>query len=281
NLLPAQSQPAKTAAQGTPPAGKAAPTAKTSPAGKTAAGEKAQNDLAAGDIAAIRKPPLPPFHPQQPNRIQLENGMVIFLQEDHELPLIDGTLYVRGGSNDELGDKVGLVSVYANTWRTGGTETKTGDQLDDLLEARAARVETGADDDSSNVRLDVLKGDFDTVFPVFVDLLQHPAFRQDKIDLAKTQANTGISRRNDDPMGIGSREAVKLGYGADSPYARQPEYSTIASITRDDLLAFHKRFVQPNNIFLGLVGDFDTASMEQKLRQTFDSWPRGTEASRT
>src|SRR5438132_5355063 len=82
-------------------------------------------------------------------------------------------------------------------------------------------------------------------------------------------------------MGIGSREAVKLGYGADSPYARQPEYSTIASITRDDLLAFHKRFVQPNNIFLGLVGDFDTASMEQKLRQTFDSWPRGTEASRT
>ena len=225
---------------------------------------------------ALHQVPLP-----QPKRVQLANGMVIFLMEDHELPLIRGTARIRGGSRDVPAAKAGLVGIYGQAWRTGGTETRTGDQLDDFLEARAAKVETNGGDDSTFVRLDVLRGDFDTVFPVFVDLLQHPAFRQDKIDLAKTQANTGISRRNDDPMGIGSREAVKLGYGADSPYARQPEYSTIASITRDDLLAFHKRFVQPNNIFLGLVGDFDTASMEQKLRQTFDSWPRGTEASRT
>ena len=225
---------------------------------------------------ALHQVPLP-----QPKRVQLANGMVIFLMEDHELPLIRGTARIRGGSRDVPAARAGLVGIYGQAWRTGGTDTRTGDQLDDFLEARAAKVETNGGDDSTFVRLDVLKGDFDTVFPVFVDLLQHPAFRQDKIDLAKTQANTGISRRNDDPMGIGSREAVKLGYGADSPYARQPEYSTIASITRDDLLAFHKRFVQPNNIFLGLVGDFDTASMEQKLRQTFDSWPRGTEASRT
>ncbi|PYQ30945.1 MAG: hypothetical protein DMF57_14810, partial [Acidobacteria bacterium] len=225
---------------------------------------------------ALHQVPLP-----QPKRVQLANGMVIFLMEDHELPLIRGTARIRGGSRDVPAARAGLVGIYGQAWRTGGTDTRTGDQLDDFLEARAAKVETNGGDDSTFVRLDVLRGDFDTVFPVFVDLLQHPAFRQDKIDLAKTQANTGISRRNDDPMGIGSREAVKLGYGADSPYARQPEYSTIASITRDDLLAFHKRFVQPNNIFLGLVGDFDTASMEQKLRQTFDSWPRGTEASRT
>ena len=225
---------------------------------------------------ALHQVPLP-----HPKRVQLANGMVIFLMEDHELPLIRGTARIRGGSRDVPDAKAGLVGIYGQAWRTGGTDARTGDQLDDFLEARAAKVETNGGDDSTFVRLDVLRGDFNTVFPVFVDLLQHPAFRQDKIDLAKTQANTGISRRNDDPMGIGSREAVKLGYGADSPYARQPEYSTIASITRDDLLAFHKRFVQPNNIFLGLVGDFDTASMEQKLRQTFDSWPRGTEASRT
>ena len=225
---------------------------------------------------ALHQVPLP-----QPKRVPLANGMVIFLMEDHELPLIRGTARIRGGSRDVPAAKAGLVGIYGQAWRTGGTEARTGDQLDDFLEARAAKVETNGGDDSTSVRLDVLKGDFDTVFPVFVDLLQHPAFRQDKIDLAKTQANTGISRRNDEPMGIGTREAVKLGYGADSPYARQPEYATIASITRDDLLAFHKRFVQPNNIILGLVGDFDTAAMEQKLRQTFDSWPRGPEASKT
>ena len=46
-------------------------------------------------------PPLPAFKPQQPKRIQLTNGMVIFLQEDHELPLIEGSARIRGGSVDE------------------------------------------------------------------------------------------------------------------------------------------------------------------------------------
>ena len=228
----------------------------------------------------IKTPPLHEFKVPEAKRVQLANGMVIYLMEDHELPLIRGTARIRGGSRDVPADKAGLVGVFGQSWRTGGSESKTGDELDDFLEARAARVETGGSQDSTTVRMDMLKGDFDTVFPVFVDLLEHPAFRQEKIDLAKTQANTAISRRNDDPMGLGDREAARLAYGANSPYTRQAEYSTIASITRDDLLAFHRRYVHPNNIILGVVGDFDSTTMESKLRAAFESWPRGPEASK-
>lgn len=230
------------------------------------------------DYRKIQTKPLRSFTQAQPKRVELANGMVIFLQEDHELPLIRGSALIHGGSRDVPADKAGLVGILAGSWRTGGTETKTGDQLDDILEARAARVETSGSEDSTRVSLDVLKGDFDFVFPIFVELLQRPAFRQDKIDLAKTQARTAISRRNDEPQTIMFREAQKLGYGADSPYARQPEYATISAITRDDLLAFHKRFVHPNNIVFGIVGDFDTATMEKKLRDAFSSWPRGEKA---
>jgi zinc protease len=126
--------------------------------------------------------------------------------------------------------------------------------------------------------MSVLKGDFDTVFPIFVDVLEHPAFRQDKVDLAKTQATTGISRRNDDAKGIADREMAKLGYGADSPYSRVTEYSSVNSITRDDLVAFHNKYVHPNNIILSFAGDFDAAAMEQKLRAAFASWPKGPQA---
>ncbi len=224
----------------------------------------------------IKTPPLHQVKVEKPKRVDLPNGMTIFLMEDHELPLIRGTARIRGGSRDVPAGKAGLVGIYGQAWRTGGTESKTGDQLDDFLESRAASVETNGGDDSTFVRLDVLKGDFDTVFPVFVDLLQHPAFRQEKIDLARTQANTVIARRNDDPMSLGSREAQKLGYGAESAFARQPEYATIASVTRDDLLAFHSRTV-PNNMILGMVGDFDSKAMEAKLRKAFEPWPRGFE----
>ena len=227
------------------------------------------------DYHDIKTPPLHQIQQPQPKRVQLANGMVIFLMEDHELPLIGGGARIRGGGRDVPADKSGLAGVLGSSWRTGGTESKSGDELDDFLEARAARVETGTGEDSMNVSMSVLKGDFDTVLPIFVDVLEHPAFRQDKIDLAKTQATTAISRRNDDPMGVASREMRKLGYGADSTYARTPEYATINGITRDDLIAFHKKYVHPNDIILSFVGDFDAAAMEQKLRAAFGSWPKG------
>src|SRR5436309_1964317 len=88
---------------------------------------------------------------------------------------------------------------------------------------------------------------------------------------ARSRCRSRSSRRNDDPQGILRREATRLGYGADSPYARVAEYETVSSITRDDLLAFHKAHVAPNNIIFGLVGDFDAAQMEQKLRSAFGS----------
>jgi zinc protease len=232
------------------------------------------------DHRDIKTPPLRQFSMPQPKRIQLANGMVIFLQEDRELPLIRGFATIRGGSRNVPNEKAGLINIYSQAWRTGGTASQTGDQLDELLESRAAVLEAGGGIDSTNVSMDVLKGDFDTVFPIFVDLLRNPQFRQDKIDLAKTQANTAISRRNDEPGSIIGRELIKLGYGSDSPYAQQTEYATIASINRDDLLAFHKRTVHPNNIILSFIGDFDSARLEKRLRDTFSSWTRGPQISR-
>jgi zinc protease len=225
----------------------------------------------------IPVPALPAFKPQQPKRVQFSNGMVIFLQEDHELPLISASARIRGGSRNEPASKVGLADIYGEVWRTGGTKTKTGDQLDDFLEARAAKVETSGGPDSTSVALNCLKGDFDDVFKVFVDLLQNPEFRGDKLDLAQHQAYDSISRRNDDVSAIAHREAVKLAYGKDNPYARQPEYATIAAITRQDLLDWHKTYIHPNNMILGLSGDFDAKVMEAKLRAAFESWPKGAD----
>jgi len=232
------------------------------------------------DYREIKAPELRKFSTPQPKRIVLNNGMVIFLQEDHELPLIKGRATIRGGSRDVAPEKTGLTGIYGQAWRTGGTKSRTGDQLDELLDARAARVETGGGVDTTTVALDVLKADFDTVFPIWMEILRQPEFRQEKIDLAKTQANTGISRRNDDPGSIVARETSKLGYGADSPYARQAEYATIASITRDDLLAFHRKTVHPNNIILAFIGDFDSAKLEKRLRDAFASWPRGPQIAK-
>ena len=234
----------------------------------------------ATDWKAIPKPPLRPFQPQQPRRIALPNGLVIFLQEDHELPLVRGFARIRGGSREEPAAKTGLVSIYGQAWRTGGSKKRSGDDLDDFLEARAAKVETGGGLDSTAISFDCLKGNFDEVFAVFLELLKEPEFREDKIVLAKSQMTTAIARRNDQAQGIASREARRLGYGADSPYGRLEEYATVAAVTRDDLLGWHKATVHPNNILMGIVGDFDSRKIEATLRKALGSWPKGPAVSK-
>ena len=153
--------------------------------------------------------------------------MVIFLQEDHELPFIDGSVLIRGGSREEPAAKVGLVSMYGEAWRTSGSTAKSGDALDAELAEKAAAIETGGGLANTSVGWSSFKQDFDSVFGEATDLLLHPAFKAEKLAMAQRNRATGIARRNDDAGEIAGRESTKLLYGASSPYARQAEYATV------------------------------------------------------
>ena len=220
----------------------------------------------------IPVPPLHEFKPQQPKRIQLKNGIVIFLQEDHELPFVSGSVLIPGGARDEDAAKAGLVDLFGQTWRTSGTAKMSGDVMDDLLEAKAAHIETTGGIDSTSLAWDSLKGDADQVFTLALDLLLHPKFNAEKLQLAQQQAATVIVRRNDDEGEIASREAAKLVYGAKSPYTRQPELATIGAISLGDLQAWHERTIG-GKLIVGVSGDFDSAAMEAKLRAAFEGLP--------
>src|SRR6185436_17370755 len=84
-------------------------------------------------VEDLQYPPLARFEVPQPQRVELENGLVVLLLEDHELPLVEATALVRAGSALDPADKVGLAELAGQVLRTGGTETLTGDQLDDWL----------------------------------------------------------------------------------------------------------------------------------------------------
>ena len=222
-------------------------------------------------------PPLHAFHPQQPKRIELKNGIVIFLQEDHELPFIYGSVLVPGGSRDEDPAKAGLVGLYSQAWRTSGAASMDGDAMDDLLESKAAHIETEGDDDSTAISWDSLKGDADQVFSLAMDLFFRPKFSAEKLELAKQQEATAIVRRNDDEDAIAGRESAKLVYGVNSPYTRQPELATIGAVTLSDLQAWHDRTLK-GKLIVGIYGDFDPAAMEAKVRAAFEGLPPVTPA---
>ncbi len=204
----------------------------------------------------------------------LANGMQLFLLEDPELPLINMFAMIRSGSIYEPTDKIGLASITGTVMRTGGTTTKTGDEIDEELERIAASVKTGIGLNAGYASMSVLKEDIDTGLAILGDVLMNPAFREDKIELAKIRHRSAIARRNDSVSQIGRREFSKLIYGPESVYTRHTEYATIDNITRDDLLSFHKKFYHPNNIILSVWGDFDTKEMIKKIKKAFKGWEK-------
>ena len=221
---------------------------------------------------SLKYPSLGQVKIPEPVEVTLSNGMRLLMLEDHELPLIRGLAMIRTGNLLDPSDKHGLSQVMADVLRSGGTKSKTGDQIDEELENIAGTVEAGMDETSANVSFSGLKETTDQVLAVFKDVLTNPEFRQDKLDLTLTQYRSAIARRNDDAGEIPGRELARILYGKDTPYGWQPEYADLARIHREDLIAFYQRYYFPKNVMLAVYGDFTATDMKDKLERLFADW---------
>jgi zinc protease len=241
--------------------------AQTKPVAKPAAAS-----AAIPSYKELHYPPLKPIKIPDVATFTLHNGMKLYLLESHELPLVRGYALVRTGNLFDPPDKVGLAGITGTVMRTGGTRDRTGDQLDEQLEDIAASVENSIGESIGQASFSCLKENTDEVLGVFHDVLTSPGFRQDKIDLAKTEIRSAISRRNDDPHGILEREFTDVIYGKNTPYGCREEYATIDRISRDDILHFYQRYFFPANVMLAVIGDFSMADMKAKLEKRFADW---------
>ena len=220
----------------------------------------------------LELPPLPEIVLPEYVRYELDNGMVVYLVEDRDLPLVNGSAIIRTGSRFEPADELGLARLTGSLMRSGGTKNHTVEELNLILEQDAASIETGINTTSGSAGFNTLTEDLDSVLNLFAEVLREPVFDPNRLELAKNQINGGIARRNDDPQDVADREFDKLIYGATSPYARTVEYETIDNISREDVVAFYEQYIRPENIILGIVGDFEIAQMKAKIEEAFGDW---------
>jgi len=232
----------------------------------------AQPALSLGDPRAMKFDPVA-FTIPEVERVVLENGIIVYLLPDQELPLVTISAMIRAGAVYEPADKVGLAGLTGAVMRTGGTARMTGDQIDEELEFLAASISVSIGDEAGSAFLDILKKDLPRGLAVFADILRTPVFEPAKFEQAKGQILESIRRRPDSPAGITAREFRKLLFGADHPFGRESTAETVSRITRDDLVAFHKQFFTPNGLILGVSGDFEKPAMLAALRKAFGDWP--------
>lgn len=207
------------------------------------------------------------------HRAVLSNGMVVFIVEDPTLPLVNVAVTVRTGSYLEPEGKEGLAAFTGAQIRRGGTQTLTAEQLDEKLDFLAANVSTGIGDAAGSATLNCLADNLDQSLAVFVEMLRHPRFQEDRLALAKEQTLQEMKKRNDDAADIERYEWGALLYGEKHFTNRWTTEASVKSITRDDMAAFHRRYFQPAGMILSVSGSFKRAAMLKTLEKAFAGWP--------
>lgn len=207
------------------------------------------------------------------SRDTLKNGMIIYMMEDHELPMANASVIIRTGSIYDSQNDMAVAGLAGTVMRTGGTKSYSPDSLNELLEFIAGSVESNIGQESGSASMSVMSKDLDTGLKVLNEVLRYPVFDTAKISLEKSHIKEGIRRRNDRPGGIVSRELDHLIYG-DHPYGRILEWADVKDINRQNLLDYHDEYYHPNNIMMAFSGDFDSKRLSAELDQIFGDWPK-------
>ncbi len=202
---------------------------------------------------------------------RLSNGMRLYLKEDHELPLVEMTLMVEGGSIYDPADKTGLSELFAATLETGGAGDLSAAALEDELESMAAVLAVSSSSYDYSIDLSLPQQDLSRGIEILSDLLRRPRFETDRLELARKQLLEAIRRKNDDPDEVSSRllaAAVFPGH----PFGRTPDAEQVKKFTREDLLNLQQENLQPQKIWIAVSGDFAKDRLIELLERSLGDW---------
>lgn len=221
------------------------------------------------------------------HRIKLKNGVIAYLVPDRSLPLVTVNVMMRIGPDLDPAGKEGLASTAMHLLTRSGTATQTAQQVEDRAAFLGAMLSSGVGGggggnpfaaaglgpSESSATINLLSKDLSDGLSLLVETLKSPAWEPDRLKLRREQTLQALKERNDQTASIEEREWSWLTRGDEHWTNRWVTAASIEGITKDDLAAFHKRYVGPRNFVLAVSGDFDRATMEKQLEKAFASWP--------
>ena len=211
------------------------------------------------------------------HRHTLPGGGIVFIVEDHALPLVDVSVLVRTGGYLDPAGKAGLAALAGSQMRAGGTASLAAAEFDEEVAFLAAEIGSSIGDTMGQAGLNCLTKDVDTALDLLFDMLRRPRFDQDRLELAKSQLLQGMERRNDSTRSIEGREWGRLMRGAGHFSTRPATRASVESITREDLVAFHERYYHPGGFIFAVSGDVEPEEILAKLSARLDGWAASSE----
>jgi zinc protease len=220
-------------------------------------------------------PPPKPIVIPTPAIQTLANGLQVVVVERHTLPLITLRLVVKSGAECDPPNLPGTAALV-NGLLSEGTDRRTSREIAEAIDSAGGVVDNDVDWDSSYMSLSVLNDRTDQAFDLVSDMIAHPAFQPAEIERQRKQILSGLQVSQDDPAYVADTALQNLIFSG-TAYGH-PEDGTLASaarITAEDIRAFHRRYYQPSNSILAVVGDITTQDAMVLASRYFSAWANG------
>jgi zinc protease len=228
------------------------------------------------NMPATGESPLAQFPPMQ--KATLSNGLNIILVSRPSVPMVNLTMLFDAGYASDQFAIPGTANLAMNMIDEG-TKSRNALQISEELQRLGATLMTNSNLDMSRIFMSSLKNKLELSLALYADVILNPAFPQQDLDRLKKQIIAGIQREKSEPMNMGFRVIPTLLYGQEhaygTPFTGSGFESTVAQLTREDMVKFHQTWIKPNNATLIIVGDATLAELQSKLEKVFASWKSG------
>ena len=219
--------------------------------------------------------PAPEIKLGETQSFELENGLKVFVVENHKLPRVSFYLSVDFGAIYE-GEKVGYLEAFGDLLRTG-TANRSKAEIDEAVDFMGATLATFG----NGLYGASLKKHSTPLLELMSDILLNADFKEEELDKIRKQALSGLTLSEDNPNAIAGKIASALTYGLDHPYGEFDTKESWAKVTVEDCRNFFDTYFRPNTAYLSIVGDIDLEEAKKLAMQYFGDWKKGKVPSHT
>jgi zinc protease len=211
---------------------------------------------------------------------QTASGAEVLFVAAPDLPMLDVRIVFDAGSARD-GDKPGLASITAGML-TEGAAGLDADSIAERVEAIGAQLGTGADRDMAYASLRTLTEPraMETALDTLTKVLAEPSFPAEDFERVRQNRLVGLRLAEQDPKTVGSKALYRAVFG-DHPYASDSSGTreSVAALTREDMIGFHRRYFTAANATVAIVGALDRKQAEQLADRVTAGLPEGAAPS--
>ena len=212
----------------------------------------------------------------KPKSFKLDNGISVYVLEDHRFPAVRMRLTMRAGSLFE--PKPGVAEMTA-AMLTEGTTNHTSISLAEETSNLGANLNCSSGTDTATVSVSGLSESIDRLVALMAEVVLHPTYPSDRLDRLKYSQTSQVAQRRTNPTGLAAELANKIYYSG-TPYERHPAKGPeIDALTREDLVAYHDSHYVPNGATIGVTGDVNIKALKAKLGEALAEWKPAVKGS--